>query len=117
MTGYYDKAMQMYQELSKDNRYSLFKKGDNPYVDMFKAANDFNCEIIMALSCDPSANGDVSSGNFFPLSMLLRLTMLLKLMTREILHLLTIKEVDGCRHTMFHQNYMIVMNQMINVGL
>lgn len=70
MTGYYDKAMQMYQELSKDNRYSLFKKGDNPYVDMFKAANDFNCEIIMALSCDPSANGDVSSGNFFPLSML-----------------------------------------------
>ena len=27
MTGYYDKAMQMYQELSKDNRYSLFKKG------------------------------------------------------------------------------------------
>lgn len=70
MKGYYEKAMQMYRELSKDNRYSLFTKGDNPYVDMFKAANDFNCEIIMAVSCDPSANGDVSSGNFFPLSML-----------------------------------------------
>lgn len=70
MKGYYEKAMQMYRELSKDNRYSLFTKGDNPYVDMFKAANDFNCEIIMAVSCDPSANGDVSNGNFFPLSML-----------------------------------------------
>ena len=70
MKGYYEKAMQMYRELSKDNRYSLFTKGNNPYVDMFKAANDFNCEIIMAVSCDPSANGDVSNGNFFPLSML-----------------------------------------------
>lgn len=70
MKGYYEKAMQMCRELSKDNRYSLFTKGDNPYVDMFKAANDFNCEIIMAVSCDPSANGDVSNGNFFPLSML-----------------------------------------------
>lgn len=37
MKGYYEKAMQMYRELSKDNRYSLFTKGDNPYVDMFKA--------------------------------------------------------------------------------
>ena len=70
MKGYYEKAMQMYRELSKDNRYSLFTKGDNSYVDMFKAINDFNSEIIMAVSCDPSANGDVSSGNFFPLSML-----------------------------------------------
>ena len=70
MKGYYEKAMQMYRELSKDNRYSLFTKRDNSYVDMFKAINDFNSEIIMAVSCDPSANGDVSSGNFFPLSML-----------------------------------------------
>ena len=70
MEGYYEKAMDMYRELSKTNKYSLFTKGDNPYVDMFKAVNDFNCEIIMAVSCDPSANGDESSGNFFPLSML-----------------------------------------------
>ena len=54
MKGYYEKAMQMYRELSKDNRYSLFTKGDNSYVDMFKAINDFNSEIIMAVSCDPS---------------------------------------------------------------
>lgn len=70
MEGYYGKAMQMYRELSRDNRYTLFTKGDSPYIDMFKAENDFNCEIIMALSCDPSADGNVSNGNFFPLSML-----------------------------------------------
>lgn len=84
---------------------------------MFKAANDFNCEIIMALSCDPSANGDVSSGNFFPLSMLATPNDASKVDDKGNPTPLTIKEVDGCRHTMFHQNCMIVMNQMINVGL
>ena len=70
MPHYYKKALEMYQELEATHRYSLFKEGDNPYVDMYKAKNDFNCEIIMALSCDPSADGGDSSGNFFPLSML-----------------------------------------------
>lgn len=70
MPHYYQKALEMYQELEATHRYSLFKEGDNPYVDMYKAKNDFNCEIIMALSCDPSADGGDSSGNFFPLSML-----------------------------------------------
>ena len=70
MPQYYQKALEMYQELEATHRYKLFKEGDNPYVDMYKAKNDFNCEIIMALSCDPSADGGDNSGNFFPLSML-----------------------------------------------
>ena len=49
-----------------------------------------NCEIIMALSCDPSANGDVSSGNFFPLSMLATPNDASKVDAREI-YTLTIK--------------------------
>lgn len=48
MPHYYQKALEMYQELEATHRYSLFKEGDNPYVDMYKAKNDFNCEIIMA---------------------------------------------------------------------
>lgn len=70
MEGYYQKALDMYKELDKYHRYKLFTEGENPYVDMYKAKNDFNSEIIMALSCDPSADGGENSGNFFPLSML-----------------------------------------------
>ena len=70
MDGYYQKALDMYKELKATNRYQLFTQGNNPYTDMYRAKNDFNCEIIMAVSCDPSADGGDSSGNFFPLSML-----------------------------------------------
>ena len=61
MPHYYQKALEMYQELEATHRYSLFKEGDNPYVDMYKAKNDFNCEIIMALSCDPSATEETAA--------------------------------------------------------
>lgn len=70
MDKYYQKALEMYQELKAKNRYKLFTEGYNPYVDMYRAKNDFNCEIIMAVSCDPSADGGDKSGNFFPISML-----------------------------------------------
>ena len=46
MSGYYQKAIDMYNELK--GRYSLFKKGDNPYIEQFKNANNFNSEVIMA---------------------------------------------------------------------
>lgn len=69
--GYYSKALEMYKELKATNCYRLFKEGNNPYMDMYRAKNDFNCEIIMAVSCDPSADGGDSSGNFFPISMLI----------------------------------------------
>lgn len=68
MSGYYQKAIDMYNELK--GRYSLFKKGDNPYIEQFKNANNFNSEVIMAVSCDETADGTNKSGNFNPLMML-----------------------------------------------
>ena len=35
MSGYYQKAIDMYNELK--GRYSLFKKGDNPYIEIGRA--------------------------------------------------------------------------------
>ncbi|MGL4292025.1 MAG: RagB/SusD family nutrient uptake outer membrane protein, partial [Bacteroidales bacterium] len=70
MDGYYTRCKELYAELKESNRYALFDKGENPYVDMYKSVNDFNSEIIMALSCDPTADGSDNSGNFFPFSML-----------------------------------------------
>lgn len=61
MEGYYQKALDMYTELK--GKYSLFKTGDNPYVELFKNANKFNSEIIMAISCDPNADGNPRNGN------------------------------------------------------
>lgn len=68
MPGYYQKAIDMYQELK--GRYGLFTTGSNPYADLFKNANNFNKEIIMAVSCDETADGSNKSGNFNPLMML-----------------------------------------------
>ena len=67
MSGYYQKAIDMYNELK--GRYSLFKKGDNPYIEQFKNANNFNSEVIMAVSCSPAADGNPKHGNANPFLM------------------------------------------------
>lgn len=67
MTGYYDKGLQMFNELK--GKYELFKGGANPCADLYKNANKFNCEIIMAVSCDPLADGSPKHGNANILSM------------------------------------------------
>lgn len=64
MSGYYQKAIDMYNELK--GKYSLFNQGDNPYAELFKVANEFNNEIIMAISCDPNADGGRQGGNSNP---------------------------------------------------
>ena len=68
MDGYYQKALDMYEALK--GKYSLFKSGSNPYTDLFKNANKFNNEIIMAVSCDPNADGNPKNGNANVLSWL-----------------------------------------------
>lgn len=60
--GWYDKALEMYSALNT-GRYKLFDKGTNPYVDMFREANDWNSEIIMAVSCSTSSTGGQKEGS------------------------------------------------------
>ncbi len=67
--GYYRKALDMYNELNT-GRYSLFRKGENPYREMFREVNDFNVEIIAAISCDPSSTGNSKEGGMNPFAML-----------------------------------------------
>ncbi|WP_290541137.1 RagB/SusD family nutrient uptake outer membrane protein [Alistipes sp.] len=69
MPDYYKRALEMYDELNT-GKYDLFRQGTNPFKEMFYAKNDFSCEIIMALSCAPGADGSNQNGNFFPLMML-----------------------------------------------
>src|SRR5690606_27160567 len=66
--GYYQKAIDMYNELK--GKYSLFLKGENAYADLFKNANNFNEEIIMAVSVNENADGTNKAGNFNPFMML-----------------------------------------------
>lgn len=67
MEGYYDKGLEMFGEL--EGKYQLFQAGNNPCADLYKNANKFNCEIIMAVSCDPLADGGPKHGNANILSM------------------------------------------------
>ena len=69
MEGYYQKALDMYAELNT-GKYRLFKQGTNPYKEMFREVNDFNCEIIAAISCDPSSTGNPKEGGMNPFAML-----------------------------------------------
>ena len=62
MSGYYEKAYNLYSQFK--GNYSLFKSGDNPYIDQFKQANNWNSEVIMALSVDPQATGGNTAGSF-----------------------------------------------------
>lgn len=64
INGYYQKALDMYDKLK--GKYSLFTSGRNPYADQFKLANKFNCEVIAAISCDDSADGNPKHGNMNP---------------------------------------------------
>lgn len=68
MPGYYQKAVDVFGELN-NGKYSLFKEGSNPYADLFKNAHKFNCEIIAAISCDETADGNPKHGNFNPVLM------------------------------------------------
>ena len=69
MDGYYERGMELYNELN-NGKYDLFTSGTNPYADMFKIGNKFNREIIMAVSCSETGNGEGNSGNFWPFMML-----------------------------------------------
>ena len=68
MEGYYQRAIDMYNELNT-GKYDLFKTGSTPYVDLFKNANKFNKEIIIAVSCSPAADGNPKHGNANPFLM------------------------------------------------
>lgn len=61
MDGYYQKAYSLYSQFK--GSYKLFDSGTNPYVDLFKESNDFNSEIIMALSCSTDGTGSAANGN------------------------------------------------------
>lgn len=69
MDGWYSKAIEMYRELNT-GKYRLFTAGGNPYKEMFREKNDFNCEIIAAISCDPSSTGNLKEGSMNPFAML-----------------------------------------------
>ena len=66
VNGYYQKAYDLFGQFK--GSYSLFQNGDNPYAAQFMIANKFNCETIMAVSCNENATGNGSDGNFNPFS-------------------------------------------------
>ncbi|MDR0507500.1 MAG: RagB/SusD family nutrient uptake outer membrane protein [Dysgonamonadaceae bacterium] len=70
MTGYYDKAIEMYEALkASDRNYSLFTQGGNTaYANQFKQGYKFNIEVIMAVPCTEAGDGEYKNGNFNPLS-------------------------------------------------
>ena len=68
MDGYYDKAIQMYNEL-KGAGYSLYTDGgDAAYADQFMMAHKFNREVIEAVSTSAAGDGSGTNGNFNPMS-------------------------------------------------
>jgi len=68
MNGYYDKVIQMYDEL-KNSGYSLFTEGgSDAYAEQFKQAHKFNCEVIEAVSTSKEGDGSGANGNFNPIS-------------------------------------------------
>lgn len=68
VAGYYDKAIQMYNEL-KSSGYSLYTSGgENAYADQFKQGHKFNEEVIMAVSVSSAGNGQAANGSFNPIS-------------------------------------------------
>lgn len=69
MEHWYQKAIDLYNELNT-GKYKLFTEGANPYIEMFREKNDFNCEIIAAISCDPSSTGNNKEGSMNPFVML-----------------------------------------------
>lgn len=66
MDGWYDKAEQMYEELTASGRYGLYTDGENPYMKVFSYYNKWNREIIMAVSNETNGGTSYEAGNFFP---------------------------------------------------
>jgi hypothetical protein len=68
MPGYYDKAIELYNQLKLTGKYELYTSGENPYAEQFMLAHKFNKEVIMSVSCGPGGTGDAATGNFNPLT-------------------------------------------------
>lgn len=70
MSGYYDRAIEMYNELKASTKgYDLYRAGgDEAYANQFKQANKFNVEVIEAVSVSAAGDGSAPNGNFNPLS-------------------------------------------------
>lgn len=64
MSGWYDKAVEMYEELAAKNKYSLC----SDYKSIFSYYNKWNSEIIMAISCSADGTGQAQGGNFNPIA-------------------------------------------------
>ena len=68
MDGYYNKAIQMYEEL-KASGYGLYTDGgDDAYAEQFMQDHEFNKEVIMAVSVSEAGNGQAANGSFNPIS-------------------------------------------------
>ncbi len=68
MDGYYQKAIDLYDQLSSSG-YSLYQEGgEDAYANVFKQDNKFNNEIIMAVSVSENGNGQGPNGSFNPWS-------------------------------------------------
>jgi len=70
MSGYYDRAIEMYNELKASPKgYNLYREGGaNAYANQFKQANKFNVEVIAAVSTSETGDGYPANGNFNSLS-------------------------------------------------
>ena len=67
MSGWYQKAYDLKSQFT--GGYKLFTDpGDsgNPYVELFRAKNDFSCEDIMEVSVSAGPTGSDNQGNFNP---------------------------------------------------
>ena len=61
---YYTKACRLFTEFT--GNYSLFGKGENPYMEQFKSVNNFNCETIMAVVCSTDeTNGNMNGLSYY----------------------------------------------------
>ena len=70
MPGYYDKAIEMFEELKAGARYSLFTTGgEAAYANLFKQNNKWNSEIIMAVHASIAGTGSANAGDFNPFMM------------------------------------------------
>jgi hypothetical protein len=80
--GDYDKAIAMYEALKATGKYSLFTTGGTTaYANQFKIANEWNSEVIMALSVSAAGNGDPDKGDFNPIWLYLMPNSVLKTAT------------------------------------
>ena len=68
MSGYYDKAIEMYEALKAKNKYSLYTTGGaDAYANQFKQGYKWNSEVIMAYSTSASGDGTNAKGDMNPM--------------------------------------------------